>query len=764
MIRFIIYLILIFCCLLCNNLQAQNTAIDSLENLLQKAEHDTIKIELLQKLGKEYNIVFNHQKALELFYEQLDLTKNYSNIEGEMKAYSNLGYTFRMLSDFKLALAYCDSSLEISYNLNDDPWIAYLLNMKGAVYNNLGDWSKAIENFQKSLEKEEELEPRNLQRIAYKYSNIGSIYTKAGNYTESLRYFQKALKLQENDKNELFKARTLNNMSRLYYYLGNYSLALEGYQKALQIKQKLNQKHEVLSTIGSIANVYKSQGNYDKALQYLRQAIKLSEEYGYKNAILSSQRGIGEVYLSQNIYDSAYYYFNKTLSNSIEIGAKTEIAQAYRSFGDYYAKLNDNPKALENYKESLAVLEEINHQSRIAMTLVDIGEIYYNMGLIDDAIKNCEKSLEIATQKKQKLQIRKASNILAKCYAAKDDYKSAYNYHILFKQTHDSIFTEENVKKVAGVEAGYELERKENEIELQKSAIEKQDIIIKQQQTRQKALWGGLFAVFVIVVIAGMAYFRIRSANQQIIIQKAEIETQNKELEKLNKLKDKMFSIIGHDLRAPLANLSTSLGIMTSGQFDQSPEKEEKLFQLLSAGTQSALGLLENLLTWSRSQQNTMAFSPETIHLSEVVDETFSLLLTSAVNKQIELKSEVPEDLSVYADKNMIKTVIRNLVSNAIKFCNENGKIEVFSKTYTDKIEIGVKDNGIGISEENLSKVLNPNEHITTHGTKKEKGAGLGLIICKEFIEKNNGTIRVESKPGEGSTFFITLPISNDSD
>lgn len=240
--------------------------------------------------------------------------------------------------------------------------------------------------------------------------------------------------------------------------------------------------------------------------------------------------------------------------------------------------------------------------------------------------------------------------------------------------------------------------------------------------------------------------------------QKRVIENQKKELVIANETKDKFFSIIAHDLRGPIGSLVNMFELLE----DESlfTEKERKEAEIaMKKSTKSTYELLENLLRWSRLQNGTIEFNPENINCFDIVEQCFSLLKNLSKNKKISLVNNIKKDLHVYADKEMITTVIRNLISNAIKFTNENGLIELNADKKGYFIWISVKDNGIGIENKNIPKLFVINEKLSTTGTFGEKGTGLGLILCKEFVEKNNGKICVESELGKGSSFIFTIPI-----
>lgn len=231
------------------------------------------------------------------------------------------------------------------------------------------------------------------------------------------------------------------------------------------------------------------------------------------------------------------------------------------------------------------------------------------------------------------------------------------------------------------------------------------------------------------------------------------------QLELANNAKDKFFSIIAHDLKNPLGSFRSMLELIVE-EYDDFSEKERiEFLQMMKASSNQVYALLENLLEWSRSQRGMITFNPEKIDLGMLLQNSMTVLHLQADKKYIEMVNNIPHGTKVFADVNSISTVFRNLISNAIKFTENKGLIIVSIKEANDKfVTVSVKDNGIGMSEEMLSKIFNIEESKSSKGTSNETGTGLGLILCKEFIEKNGGKIWVESAEGTGTCFYFTLP------
>ena len=229
-------------------------------------------------------------------------------------------------------------------------------------------------------------------------------------------------------------------------------------------------------------------------------------------------------------------------------------------------------------------------------------------------------------------------------------------------------------------------------------------------------------------------------------------------LKELNATKDRLFSIIGHDLRGPIGGFKSLIQLLISG-YDLSNSKQLlEILKVIHKTANSTYDLLENLLEWAKSQQNEIVFNPEKINLKDLVFNILNLFSEVIFNKEINIVNEIPEDQFLVADKNMLSTVLRNLISNAIKFTPNGKSIKISVANMGNNVKISVQDEGTGIREEDLPKLFNSLSPLSTYGTQGEKGSGLGLLLCKDFIERHTGIIEVNSIWGKGSTFSFTLP------
>ncbi len=253
-------------------------------------------------------------------------------------------------------------------------------------------------------------------------------------------------------------------------------------------------------------------------------------------------------------------------------------------------------------------------------------------------------------------------------------------------------------------------------------------------------------------------HIELKTARDTILLQREELKRANEELKKSNATKNKFFSIISHDLGNFFHALIGLSSMLTEEHDSLSVEKKEKVFEIILKSSEKGYRLLQNLLQWSQAQTGKITSKPTKFGLKTFIADNFELSSTQAKAKNITLVSSISDTTTVFTDKNMLDTVIRNLISNAIKFTPVNGKVELLSEEKDSEVEISISDTGVGISPQDIEKLFRVDINHSTIGTGEEKGTGLGLILCKEFVEKNGGKIWVESEVGKGSQFHIRLP------
>lgn len=595
---------------------------------------------------------------------------------------------------------------------------------------------------------------------------MGIYYDEKADFLDALNSYKRALQIYKklNDKSGITKC--YNNLGIIYRYQGDYPSALEYYQKSLNIAEEINDKRGISYSYNNIGIIYFYQGNYSKSLEYYQKSLKIDEETNDKSGVSYSLNNIGIIYEFQKDYPKALEYYQKSLKIKEELRDKSGIATCLNNIGTIYRYIHDYSSAYESYQKALELNKELGRKTIETYSFIGLASFYLEQNQIKLAYKHSKKAYQLAKEIGNAELIKESSEILAKSANALGYYQDAYKYHVIYKAMYDSLFNEKNTRKITGLEYQYKYER---EKKIEELAQQKKDAVRKEKEKREKITRNSFIAGFILMSLLVLIVFRNlvqkRKANRILATQKEEIKLQaeevkvtNEKLRVLNSRKDKFFSIISHDLISPFNAILgySSLLLRNYNKYDD--KKRENMIESMHESSNNAFKLLQDLLTWSRSQFGGVDFSPETINLNNLIQETIFDLQGQAKSKGIKVLNNVQENTTIFADKNMISAVLRNLVSNAIKFTHKGGEIKIDVQNRDEDILLSVSDNGVGMSQEKLSKIFKLSEKTSTLGTNQETGTGLGLILCKEFVEQHGGTIWAESELNRGSTFSFTIP------
>lgn len=541
-----------------------------------------------------------------------------------------------------------------------------------------------------------------------------------------------------------------------YSYRGRESKALDFFYKSLKLAQELELKEFELENLNRIAINYQRQEEPEKAIVYIKQILNFVLEIKDTLRHASALNNLGVFYTNIGKYDSALFYLEKietlALTNNIQV-LKRIYPYALNNKADIYSKQGKYELALEYYKQSLVEKEKSGDKWAICYTLNGMAIVYQKQGNYSKSIEVALKGFEIAQDLKLLLEIRMISQTLYKTYQLMADYEHAFEYLSIFQQSNDSIFQQEKVKAIANLEATTELEKKDLLIEKERTAR-------KLQQSLTYIILSALLLVLGLVYFIWRGFVKQKKIKDIIVDKNTEISTQNKELKELNSVKDKLFSIISHDLRSPVVNIQMLFQMLNEGSITMNEINE--LSEHLGKELNEVSTLLDNLLFWAKSQmEKGIVANPGRNDIEALIQENIALITNRLSQKNIKVIHEIKESHYAYFDREMIKLVIRNLLHNAIKFTPEGKNIYVSLSEEENYIYIKIKDEGIGMSPETVENLFQTKtSSFSAENTALGKGTGLGLMLSYEFIEKNNAQITVQSEVDQGSEFCIKLPKS----
>ncbi|MDT3405618.1 tetratricopeptide repeat-containing sensor histidine kinase [Mucilaginibacter terrae] len=675
---------------------AQKQKVDSLENLLKKSMPDSARLRLLQQVTEAYSSVDPKKK---FYYANIykQLANKLGNHEAVADSYVNMGISYGIQSRLDSALYYFD----VAYT--ESAKIKYQLGMG-----------------------------RSLACLAYAYDRLDD-------EQESIKYNIKALNVYKKIKYTRGINQCLVNIGSIYYEMKQYGLAESYFQQALKSYTAANDNAGVGSALYELGNCYQVTGQFTKALSHLNKSLEIREGVGDINGGSLSRKGLGRLYYRKKEYNEAIKHFNIAVNGFRTLHDKFEEATTHTMLADVYLATQDDAHAEEHALVALNLAQAA--QSKIALS---------------DALQK-----------------------LVMVYKMRKQVDIAFDYQSRYVANLDSIRADNALKNVTLGEF--------NRIRLENAELTKDNHIIARQNTDYVARINNYGSVLIIVVVIlalvvlllFIQYKRNlekQAANKLLTQQKYEIALINSELEavnhelsaqmdlshrqnvelgRLNDVKNKFFSIVSHDLRSPLSTLQSLFSIYHDGDIGEK-ELGEMLVKLedtiLTTGN-----FLDNLLEWSKSQFDGIKITPVNFNVADCINENICLYDTKIALKNLQVVNEVVQPVCIYADRNMISLVIRNLLSNSIKFCNPTNSITFSAEVHDERVLISITDTGRGMSEAEQDKVFNL-DHTLTTGTQGEKGNHLGLILCRDMVMQNKGIIWFESKEGVGTTFWIDLP------
>lgn len=621
---------------------------------------------------------------------------------------------------------------------------------------------------------------------------------------ESEQLAKQGLELSERINFQPGKALCYRNLGILKGFAGNYLEAIDLLFKAEEISTEENDRATLANVYINIGIVYSLVNETDKALEYFEKSLAICLADGNKHVAASNFNNIAGVSIKKKEYEKALTYYNKALELYVELDLQTNIASTLNNIGNNYNLLNNYEKAYDCYQQGLAISNKVKDESGRMFALGNLADLFNNIfeknpesaarvvsseggrrKMIQKAIDFASQAAEIAWEKVNRNTYAEWKKVLARSYFLSGDFESAYENLQETYNLKDSLISTESKASIEKLEARKNAELKQKEIDL--LLKDKKFSMLLTIVLSIASIAAIAFVIHLVIYLRKKekinsllieknkiiedAFHELSAQNETIIQTKNELELLNEglverehELMTVNATKDKFFSIIAHDLKNPLgAMIGASNALIKLGDQFSDQEKNE-MYGVIAASSEHLYSLLENLLTWARSQTGTIEFYPNVKTLKYVVDDTIALHKLQAENKDIRIESNIDESIQIFADSQMIHTVLRNLVSNAIKFTGEGGKIELSARIIANNkpqkhVELRVTDNGVGMDESEVARLFRIDGGLRGHGTNNERGTGLGLIVCREFVEKNGGTIWASSRLNYGTTFSFTLPL-----
>jgi len=683
------------------------TQIDSLRKELNNKkgfDKTTIQLDLAVRIMEN-----DKHEARVLANSALIAAKTLNNKSLEIRAYFVLGRISELMNNNDFSEAYYDSALIIAETSSDNWYKGEILFRKGVIKHSRNEDIDALEHFNASIQ---------AGRLSNNFKTMGSSYSMMGTIFRVNGLYDRAIEYIINSKLNYEKAGFSEGKAWAAYLLGRIYADL-----------KLSQK----------------------ALTYFQEALKIYTQMatidGNQNGVAICYSQIGLLNLDAGNFNEAYKDIDFTLKIYTATKEKYGLSNAYKNLGMIDYTIEKYKLAENHLNESFKIKKEVDDVLGLPSVYEYLGLSLIEQGKKKEGFNKLQLALTLAKANNQKSIQLNIYTRLTKVYLKMNDLENAVSCQKKQIEIQDSLLSGDADIKMEQLQAIYEIDKKNSQI----IELEKQNQInsltIKQHRTSQLIMIIGIIIAFLFSISIYWLYNKIRRKNI--------------ELKETNAAKDKLFAIIAHDLRGPTGNLASFMRHLYDTFDDHSQAELKKILLSLYNSAENVSGLLENLLIWARSQLNKIKFSPEKLKLTDLIQNSIKGLKQSADNKQVNVKLELNDQIFVLADVNMAQAIVRNLLSNAIKFTHRGGSVIIRTEVRNMKnASISIIDNGIGIEKSSLPKIFDISNKLHTSGTEDEQSTGLGLILVKDFVEKNKGTITIDSEKGKGTIVTFTLPIA----
>ncbi len=676
---------------------------------MAKAQKDDVRLAEAYH-GKANNFFYENKLKEGIFWLKAShalIPDVATNMQGRTRNIISIGYWYGQLGDFETAFNYLFEALDIvekqltTGEKNMLPWKPYLLTLISNTHMAKGDFPKAL---------------------AYEELSLGA----SAAYGDSMRM-----------------AISRHNLCDIYCHLGDYARALEECKTIERQKLWINDLRAEGEYHLRLGLIYFQMEDPEKSLAAYEKGREILESAGDERGLHGWPADIAPLLVSEGKYDLALEYLTEAMTELEELEDSVLLMRIKISMGTVLEGKGQMTEARENYKEGLAFFYQTGDLYEIATTAKNLATHFYKNQQLDSALTYAEIALEHYQQTGIKLGMIEMFQLVYQLQKEAGNLPEALEAHELYFAYTDSLknadarrrFMEESVKQdVANLEE-------------KRAAAERENKLL----TTQNYLFLAL-AILAVVGLGAVLWFYVKMRQA-----KSDLAVQNLLLGSLNQTRNRFFGIIAHDLRSPITAL-TSVGMQMEYFLKKNDQnKLENVARLVDTTTKRLNSLLDNLLAWALAQTGSLPFEPKYHHAAEIAQEAASAFELMASMKGVEVTLAVPEDLEVWADDRALQTIFRNLLSNALKYTSEGGEILLQASSSEEGIAFAIQDSGIGIEAHKMETLFSL-ESGSVKGTSGEKGTGLGLVLCKELVEKHHGSLQVTSEVGKGSTFTVFLP------
>lgn len=591
-----------------------------------------------------------------------------------------------------------------------------------------------------------------------------SFLIRETNKSEAFEFAKEAEKLALSLNDSMSLGAAKENLGWIYYRTNVWEKAFRYSRDAYLISFRIKDKDGIAMALNSLGVIYYKQKNYIEAIKKFKEAYSIGIEVDNHYVVIRSLNNLSLNHYATDNLDSAYYYAYKALQFNEKYGSLFFRNFSYRIIGDILMASDNIEEAIDSYNFSLLAASHQRLESFEASIMHRLGQAYMKKGMNQEAIEILERGKDLALEGNYQEDLIQFYKLLAIIYDKENKFDLAFNNQMAYNSLGEILEERLNRDRLALISAMFEVEKNDSELRFLRSENNFQELQIKSFKTYNILFTVGI--VFLAFLFSGLWVMNRRTSeiNQKLISNQKKVDSQKVELEKKsfdlarsNRLKDRLFSILGHDLKTPVSQLQSVLGLMSDKNLTQ--DEFQEISPVLKRNVDGLFVTLDNILSWSRSQMEGFKVQLRPTKCIDVVNQCLELLQHHAEGKGITFNIHVSGELQIWVDLDLFQIIVRNLISNAIKYSKKDSTIEINTKEMDNQVILEIKDYGMGIAPDKLRKIKYEKFSLldSSNGTDNERGTGLGVNLCKEFTQMMGGTIEFDSQRNIGTTVKLSF-------
>jgi len=738
---------------------------DSLKSLLKNADPDEMAA-LYNSLAEQY-MNNNARKSLNLTDSSLHLARLHQQKTEIAQALNIKGHAYHTLEKHDSAVLLLEESARACEETGDLASLSSILNYLGMISGDLNDYKSSVNYHSQCLALERQL--NDSSEIIRQITNIAISYNNWEKYDSALIYFNQALRLAEQTGDKINIARSLNSLGNIYHSWGNYHESLDYYLESLNIYEETKDTAGISIALNNLGVIYHDWAEFNKSLVYFMQSYRVDSIM--KNKIGQSQtlNNIAVIYDELEEDEKALSYYLQSLDLAIELDDTYEIGIVNSNLGEYSFEHGDFIGAEKFYSKAIHSYREANSTIGVAETYILLGNLYKEKGDLSEALSYYTNALAIVLPLNMTAVITDAYSGMAAVHFENKNFKEAFLYTSKYHRINDSVFNVKTVNQLALLQKGYEIRKKEQEMDLQQARLKEQHSKIRRQEVIVIALSGSISIILLFTLLLIRQYRLRMRAWRQLVAQHKEILKNRQELiiakekaEESGRLKSSFLVNLSHELRTPMNGIMGFTDLLQKGT--ASEEQRQLYLSYIASSSRQLLKVLNDIIDISAIETRQMELSSKDCNLHEIcteLHEFFTRELYETEKDSIKLFYTPPAGgpgINLLSDRKRLSQILFNLIENAIAF-TEEGEIDFGYQMIDDMIiKIHVRDTGIGIERSKFEMIFDRFRQVDDTTTRSHGGSGLGLSLCKELVHMMNGKIYLESEMGKGSTFYVEIP------